>query len=152
MWQRPQTVYLALVVILMTLTLFFPFAFFPTKEGDVTFYLFGVSKNTANINTWFPYFLTVALSLALALFSITQFKNRKRQLNLGKINYLLLILTVAMLFVDNYTLAKKLGIDEKNIQYGIGMFLPVASFAFIFLANRGIKKDEELVKSVDRLR
>ena len=38
------------------------------------------------------------------------------------------------------------------IQYNIGTFLPVAALPFVFLANRGIKKDEELVKSLDRLR
>jgi len=32
------------------------------------------------------------------------------------------------------------------------MFLPVAALAFQFLANRGIKADEKLVKSMDRLR
>jgi hypothetical protein len=35
---------------------------------------------------------------------------------------------------------------------GIGMFLPIISIVFIALANKAIKKDEDLVKSVDRLR
>ena len=36
--------------------------------------------------------------------------------------------------------------------YHIGFFLLVSSFPFLFLANRSIKKDEDLVKSLDRLR
>jgi hypothetical protein len=40
----------------------------------------------------------------------------------------------------------------ERIDYGLGMYLPVIALAFTFLANRGIKKDEDLVKSVDRLR
>jgi hypothetical protein len=35
---------------------------------------------------------------------------------------------------------------------GIGMLLPIISIVFIALANKAIKKDEDLVKSVDRLR
>ena len=35
---------------------------------------------------------------------------------------------------------------------GIGIFLPVVSIVFLALANKAIKKDEDLVKSVDRLR
>jgi hypothetical protein len=32
------------------------------------------------------------------------------------------------------------------------MFLPIVSIVFLVLANKAIKKDEDLVKSVDRLR
>jgi hypothetical protein len=39
-----------------------------------------------------------------------------------------------------------------NAQYTIGAFLPLASVILLFLSNRSIKKDEELVKSADRLR
>ncbi|MEP3383632.1 MAG: DUF4293 family protein, partial [Flavobacteriaceae bacterium] len=35
---------------------------------------------------------------------------------------------------------------------GIGMLIPVFSIVFLVLSNRAIKKDEDLVKSVDRLR
>jgi len=35
---------------------------------------------------------------------------------------------------------------------GIGMFLPLVSIVLLALANKAIKKDEDLVKSVDRLR
>jgi hypothetical protein len=35
---------------------------------------------------------------------------------------------------------------------GIGMFLPAISIVLLVLANKAIKKDEDLVKSVDRLR
>jgi hypothetical protein len=35
---------------------------------------------------------------------------------------------------------------------GIGMFLPIGAIVLLVLANKYIKKDEDLVKSVDRLR
>lgn len=35
---------------------------------------------------------------------------------------------------------------------GIGVFLPLGSIVLLVLANRAIQKDEDLVKSVDRIR
>jgi len=39
-----------------------------------------------------------------------------------------------------------------TVEKGIGMLIPVFSIVFLVLSNRAIKKDEDLVKSVDRLR
>ncbi len=152
MWQRAQTVYLALVIISMSLTLALPFAVYPMESGDTTFNLFGLSPKSESATVWFPYYIVIGLIIGLALFGITQFKNRKRQLNLGKINYLLILGMVVMLFIDTSTIAGDLSVSEESIKYQFGLYLPVAAFAFTFLANRRIKKDEELVKSVERLR
>jgi hypothetical protein len=46
------------------------------------------------------------------------------------------------------TLSGEAMVSEK----GIGMFLPIVAIVFLVLANKAIKKDEDLVKSVDRLR
>jgi len=40
----------------------------------------------------------------------------------------------------------------KISEKGIGMFIPVLSIVFLVLANKAIKKDEDLVKSADRFR
>lgn len=153
MWQRAQTVYLLLIVIVLSLTVVFPFANYSSGEEYVRFNIFGLSENKGNIDTWFPYYITVALSAGLSLFSVTQFKNRKRQLNLGKINYFVILLTIIMLFIDITSVAGNLNMSTEDINYDlVGFMLPVAAIAFQFLANRGIKKDEALVKSMDRLR
>jgi hypothetical protein len=46
------------------------------------------------------------------------------------------------------TLSGETSVSEK----GIGMFLPILVILLIVLANKAIKKDEDLVKSADRLR
>lgn len=152
MIQRIQTVYLALLVICLGLTFAFPFASYPINDSVVELNAFGVSENFLKINTWFPYYATLGLSMGLGLMTIAQFKNRKRQLQLGKINYLIIILTLVFISLDSDSTANKLGVIPTSISYGIGMFLPVAALAFQFLANRGIKADEKLIKSMDRLR
>ena len=158
MLQRIQTVYLLLSTIVLTLTIWMPFASFDKNGLVSTFTIFGLSTNQQDLNSWFPYYIVIGLSVALSLFAITQFKKRKRQLNIGKINYLLLLATIVMLFLDSDNIGQKLAdnIGQKlaieKIQYGFGMYLPVVALAFTFLANRSIKKDEDLVRSVERLR
>jgi glucan phosphoethanolaminetransferase (alkaline phosphatase superfamily) len=98
------------------------------------------------------YIGVLALSAALsALFSITRYQNRILQLKLGMLTSLLVSALLGSIF-----LAIKQGNDLLNTsnkgQYLIGFFLPIGALIFNMLANRFIKKDENLVRSVDRLR
>jgi hypothetical protein len=43
-------------------------------------------------------------------------------------------------------------IVSEDPTYGVGLYLLVSAIPFIFLANRGVKNDEKLIKSLDRLR
>src|SRR5690606_18447989 len=88
------------------------------------------------------------LSAILSLVTIFLFKNRKLQLNLGLLNILLNILLVGYLAYSLSNLPGGFSDSEK----GIGLFAPFVSIALLILANRFIKKDEKLVKSVDRFR
>ena len=49
MWQRAQTLYLALIVIILSLTLIFPFSTFPMGESNIELNLFGLAKNTKEV-------------------------------------------------------------------------------------------------------
>lgn len=152
MIQRIQTVYLALLVICLGLSFAFPFATYPIEDAIGTLGALGVSENISKASPWFPYYVTLGASMGLGIMTIAQFKNRKKQLAFGKINYLLIIVTLIFVSIDTRGVAEKLGIMEAEVRYGVGMFLPVAALAFQFLANRGIKADEKLVRSMDRLR
>jgi len=41
---------------------------------------------------------------------------------------------------------------EENIQVGPSLFIPFVTILFIYLANRGIGKDEKLIRSSERIR
>jgi len=87
-------------------------------------------------------------SAVLSLISIFSFKNRKFQFVLGRLNIILNFILLAF-FV--YQLLMPPG--ESNIsEKGVGIFIPILSIVLLVLANKAIKKDEDLVKSVDRLR
>ena len=69
----------------------------------------------------------------------------------GKICYLFVLLSLVIMFVEFKNGLSNLN-ENTSIVYSYSMYLLVASLPLIFLANRAIKKDDELVKSVDRLR
>ena len=152
MIQRIQTIYLVLATLILGLTFAFPFATYTLGQENVIFNAYGVSENAGEVSTFFPYYITIALSMGLALFSILQDEKRKVQIKVGRFIYLLLSVTIAFVFIDFYSLKGQFKIDSTAVSYGVSMFLPVAALPILFMANRNIRKDEDLIKSLDRLR
>jgi hypothetical protein len=87
-------------------------------------------------------------SAILSLVAIFLFKNRKLQFVVGRIIILINLFLLGLLIYLSLTLSGETSVSEK----GIGMFLPILAILLVVLANKAIKKDEDLVKSVDRLR
>tara|TARA_B110000240_G_scaffold158211_1_gene176175 strand:- start:280 stop:636 length:357 start_codon:yes stop_codon:yes gene_type:complete len=100
----------------------------------------------------YPLFINVIVSILLALFSVLSFKNRKRQQLLNKINFLVLLVFLIVMFFDFNNIASDLPIEKTEINYGIGLFLPIVALICLLMANRAIKSDEKLIKSMDRIR
>lgn len=136
MIQRIQTVYLSLVVILGTLVPFLLGWWSDSIESEVF----------ASSRIWI--LLAFFGSAILAFISILSFKNRKNQFVLNRLNMILNLFLLGFFVYRSLNLSGGTSVSEK----GIGMLIPVFSIVFLTLANRAIKKDEDLVKSVDRLR
>ena len=91
-----------------------------------------------------------SLAGALAFLGIFLFRNRSLQM---KMSMSALLLNLGGLVFGIYYLAQHITEQgEKALQDAAGMYLPVAAILFTFLAYRFIKRDEKLVKSMDRLR
>ncbi|MDP9957124.1 DUF4293 family protein [Epilithonimonas hungarica] len=90
---------------------------------------------------------TVVLILA-GLLSVFSFKNRKRQILLNNISLIINALLVGLLIYWLLNLSGGIQFPEK----GIEPIFPFISMICLLLANVYIRKDERLVKSVDRLR
>lgn len=84
----------------------------------------------------------------LSFISIFLYQNRKKQLFLGRLNLTFNLLIIFILIYYLQSLPGEILISVK----GIGLFIPLISFGLILLSNGAIKRDEALVKSVDRLR
>ena len=85
---------------------------------------------------------------ALAFLAIMLFKQRKNQFVVNRLNMIFNLFLLGFFVYRSLNLSGEALVSEK----GIGMLIPVFSIVFLVLANRAIKKDEDLVKSVDRLR
>lgn len=90
-----------------------------------------------------------AVSAVLAIITIFLYKNRKLQFVLNRFN---IMIHLILLGIFVYRMLNLSGEVEKISEKGIGIILPIISIVLLVLANRAIKKDEDLVKSVDRLR
>ncbi len=153
MIQRIQTVYLALAFTALMLTFVFPFAQYVIGENVYLFNIYGLSMSDAATNlVSVPFLYTIPVVALFSLVQLLLFKNRKRQIGVGRVNLIFVVALIGLLFYTTLTMGSKLSGAEVETGYGIGLFLPVVALAFIILANRGIVKDEKLVKSLDRLR
>jgi hypothetical protein len=136
MLQRIQTVYL-LVAAGISAGLIFVFDLWTNNEELKVF-----AKQEA------LYFYLFLGSAALSIISIFRYKDRKSQFVLGRLNIILNFILLGLFVYRSLSLSGETDVSEK----GIGMLLPIFSIVFLVLANKAIKKDEDLVKSVDRLR
>ena len=136
MLQRIQTIYLILVALLGGVLPFWV-NLWSNAAGDEIF-----AHNEILIS------LAFYVSAALAVIAISLFKNRKNQFVANRLNMILNLFLLGFFVYRSLNLSGEALVSEK----GIGMLIPVFSIVFLVLANRAIKKDEDLVKSVDRLR
>lgn len=87
------------------------------------------------------------LSTLISLFSIFRFKSRRQQLVSGRLNIILNFVffgSLLYMFFGNY--------NHDGSSLGLGSFVPLVVVVLITMANRGIMKDEMLVRAADRLR
>lgn len=136
MLQRIQTIHLFIAALLSGVLIFFV-SLWNDEAGDPVY--------VEEVLLALSLFLGSAF---LSLITIFLFKNRKLQFVLGRVNILVNFFLLGFFVYRTLIVPGEMNISEK----GIGMFVPVISIVFLVLANKGIKKDEDLVKSVDRLR
>ena len=92
-----------------------------------------------------------AASAAVAGFEIFQFRRRSQQLLLGSVNLLLIVATLGAMFYFSNRGEQALNLKLEG-QFQAGFYLPTLALLLNLLANRFIRRDEQLVRSADRLR
>ncbi|WP_276132765.1 DUF4293 domain-containing protein [Polluticoccus soli] len=100
-----------------------------------------------------PLLMVLAVAItALPFLAIFLFKNRSSQKTLVWLSMVLTIGFVAATLMSIGNITNTGSSAPTNGTYRAGFVLPVLSFIFHILALRGIRKDQKLVKSLDRLR
>ncbi|WP_369765406.1 DUF4293 domain-containing protein [Flavobacterium sp. WC2429] len=137
MIQRIQTIYLILAFV-VTGILPFLFPLWTMNDGKEYFFM----QNQI-------YVILLGLSTTLTILSIVSYKKRQNQFVVGRLNMILNLILLGLFVYRSLNVSgETVLVSEK----GIGMFLPIIAIVLLVLANKAIKKDEDLVKSVDRLR
>ena len=137
MVQRIQTLYLIIALVINGAR---PFYFPLWTLSNNTEYYFMANE---------LYTILFGLCTTLSLISILFYKKRQHQFVLNRLTIILNLILLGLFVYRSLSLSGETpAVSEK----GIGMFLPIVAIVLLVLANKAIKKDEDLVKSVDRLR
>ncbi|MDZ7607952.1 MAG: DUF4293 domain-containing protein [Cyclobacteriaceae bacterium] len=164
MIQRVQTLFLIGIIICMALEMSMPIWEKSNTEKGITYTLdafywreFTTTKEPGAqpqlmVEKTVIYLAVLCIASALvALYSIFQYRRRMFQMKLGALNAFLMMALIAAATYLIYNGENAIGSSEKGA-FRIGYFLPLAAMIMNSLANRFIKRDENLVKSVDRIR
>ena len=155
MIQRIQSIFLFLVSILMGLTIFLPLwgkADGTNKIEINAIQMIQTSGDSVVMEQTTVYLAIIAgLTAILAFWNIFNFKNRGFQMKITLFCTLLISAFIATEFFVSHN-AISLFSPEVEGHFGSGFFLPVAAILFNWLSLRAIKKDEDMVRSADRLR
>ena len=144
MIQRIQTIYL-LIATIFSGGLIFLVDLWKSIDGSPFFAMDSFSSDNVMLMSMSALFFVSAVLTFIAVF---QFKNRQLQFVLGRLSILINFILLGILVYFTQNLSGEIKVSEK----GIGLLIPIFSIVLVVLANRAIKRDEELVKSVDRLR
>lgn len=154
MIQRIQSVYILVVIILISLLYFLPFSSF-TIEQDMSVYHLSIKGLIPDVGEQksllrvIPLLILIPSISLLTIFSIFIFKRRMLQIRLCIVNIVLLVGLQGFLFYFVSVASHQLG---GKTSYSLIFVFPVISAVITYLAIRRIAKDEALVRSLDRLR
>lgn len=153
MIQRVQSLFMLISILAVVATFFLPIGSMTDETGVLHMTPYGVQEpesgqKLASNNYFFYAPLTVALVLTVR--ALLAYRNRKSQIMSLKLTFLLFATTFVLMAL--YVNDVQSSLQGMKFGLGIGFFLPFVAVALNWLAARAIKKDEDLVKSVDRIR
>lgn len=157
MIQRIQTLWLLLASITLFMLFVFPYAQFSDSEGigyilKITGIHRVVSGESITVNSFLLQTLSLVVLALLPILIIFSYKVRKKQRL-----FVLGTLVLTLLFAGWTYASTKNAMEAINQQIslgniGFGAILIPISVVFLFLAQKGISRDEKLIRSADRLR
>ena len=156
MIQRPQTVYLLAMLALLLMAAFAELPFYSTQDES------GTNKVTVHYgftdiqaedgqsrhqNT--ALFSLLAVSAVIALIAILSFKNRKLQASMIAFNFGALMGILGLMYMFSFY---KAYFEHGSESLEIWVALPLFLLFFNYLALRGVRRDQQLIRSMDRFR
>ncbi len=155
MIQRIQTLYLFLALVMMVLLLVFPIAELMGEDNQLfQFRISGIYEQSGTgsalyMLSW-PLLILMLIILFIYLAAIFLFKRRRLQMRLCIYNILLLAgMTGLMYYYLSFTFKETVA---EEYSYKLPFVIPLIAIIITYLAFRAIRRDEILIRSIDRIR
>jgi len=155
MIQRIQSIYLFLTSVLSIIFLKGVYLTFIDNSGSqINLTLSGLQRISENglgekIGDALVFSVSGLIIPAVSLITIFLFKRRDHQLILVRILLLIILIFIAASLGYIFYIISKYDADPGN---WYKLLVPLFQFVLVILAFRGIKRDDDLIKSYDRLR
>ncbi|MDR0437681.1 MAG: DUF4293 domain-containing protein [Bacteroidales bacterium] len=157
MIQRKQTIFLILAILSFALLFRFPFASF--ELGTVgTCYIGILGLTNLDGFTGYNYMFIIMQILTTLFMSLTgvaifMYKNRQLQIRLCALSLLINALLIGTMFFTASMVTKAISLEvAPAISYLWMTYIPMVTLLSVRFAIRAIRKDEAMVKSLNRLR
>ena len=161
MIQRVQSIFLLIAIIIPIVLIFIPLGYVDTELARYVY-------NSISLKEMIPdgasvirlYYLAFCLFMTSALSAISLFtyKNRVKQMQIVSITMIIFLITLLLILwiCPDVIFKKFFGARMEDYIFSFNtvplLIMIVVEALCLFFANRFIKKDEELVRSADRLR
>lgn len=154
MWQRIQTIYLAIVVILSAVQVFVPVGGVTDMATTEIYaykacHLINMATGEAALNAYFLPLLPLIIAV-MALVTIFIYKKRIVQMRLCIVNMVLALGYYGYLYYHLWVARENFA--DAEIFWGIPSSFQLVNFILLILAFRGIAHDEALVRASERMR
>ena len=159
MLQRRQTLYLIGAIALLALLYALPLVRYAGAGADErwVFTIFGLRTGAGaevpEAQLQVPLAALVGVVILLLAVTVVLYKQRTRQLRLSGMAFLFTLALVVALVVTHGSISAYLEQGRQlTTTFAPGLFIPLPVLLLCWLAGRGIRADEALVRSANRLR
>lgn len=151
MIQRIQSLWLLMAAASAAMLFFMPLAFIlnHAQEQVIVFKLSGIiatNDNTLLVSTYTLAGLT-AITALLSLINIFLFKKRTLQMRISVYSAILMLALAGLIAYYLFYLFAGFNLSIRFV-----VFMPIIGFILLLMARRAVKRDEELVRAIDRIR
>ncbi|MCB0792483.1 MAG: DUF4293 domain-containing protein [Flavobacteriales bacterium] len=159
MLQRIQTVFLVIAAAIAFAAIALPMATYTrgSDQAEVVLRPMGLftgeGAELSDVEPKVPFMAVFAVLGCALLASVFLFRHRTRQRRVVRGTFLVALGAIAFAVITDRSIQVYLGQEAPvSVSYGPSFYAPLLVLVFAYLADRAIRKDEDLVRSADRLR
>jgi cytochrome bd-type quinol oxidase subunit 2 len=141
MIQRIQTLYWSVAILLVIVVFLISNVIEFQIKGEVS-----------SVKSSFIFIVLSLIFILSAVLAILNFKKIKKQLQFAKLNIIFSLFLAVYLVLIKFVGHNIYGFEISTIKLDVGFYLILVTIPLSFLAYSGVKRDKNLLDSLDRLR